>query len=384
MYPRPIFEAIPDFPERPCAFMKRTGAGLSSTGEKNASGKGHSQQFAGCTIERTDPSRIDAGDHRYHLILQDLWIFCHLFLLCQGIGSQTSSTGFIVPTEYGIHMAGDNRLRQLIGNAYRIGLGGEGVLRTEGRDQEARKMLEAAYGSGIRYFDSAPAYADSERYYGRFWDQHPDWKTHSFQTSKSAHRDAKSASEDLAHTLSRMGRDRLGLWQIHDVRDSNDIRRIEGPGGALGAFYHARETGTALGIGVTGHHDPAVLFHAVTHWDIDSVLLPVNPVESAIGGFLDRVIPAARERGIGVIGMKTMGAGNYILPDAGLLPEVLIRFALSQDVDLVIVGCSTPEEARYLARMGKEHVPMEEKERDRITGIVRPYANRLAYYRGVI
>jgi len=310
--------------------------------------------------------------------------FCRRFLSSGGCFSLTSSTGFIVPTEYGIHMAGNSRLRRLIGNAYRIGLGGEGVLRTEGRDQEARKMLEAAYGSGIRYFDSAPAYADSERYYGRFWEQHPDWKTLSFQTSKSAHRDAKSASADLINTLSRMGRDHLGLWQIHDVRDVNDIRRIEGSVGALGAFYHARETGTARGIGVTGHHDPEVLLHAVTHWDIDSVLLPVNPVESAIGGFLDRVIPAARERGIGVIGMKTMGAGNYILPEAGLLPEVLIRFALSQDVDLVIVGCSTPEEAQLLARLGKEHVPMEEEERDRITGIIRPYADRLAYYRGVI
>ena len=174
----------------------------------------------GCTIERTDPIRIDSGDYRYPLMPQVYGFFCHRFLY-QGMGcfSLTSSTGFIVPTEYGIHMAGESRLRRLIGSAYRVGLGGEGVLRTEGRDQEALKMLESAYGSGIRYFDSAPAYADSERYYGRFWDQHPDWKTLSFQTSKSAHRDAKSASADLTNTLSRMGRDRLGLWQIHDVRD---------------------------------------------------------------------------------------------------------------------------------------------------------------------
>ncbi|MDD1701298.1 MAG: aldo/keto reductase, partial [Methanoregula sp.] len=135
--------------------------------------------------------------------------------------------------------------------------------------------------------------------------------------------------------------------------------------------------------GVTGHHNPAVLLHAVTHWDIDSVLLPVNPVESAIGGFLDRVIPAARERGIGVIGMKTLGAGNYILPETGLSPENLIRFALSQDVNLVIVGCSTTDEARLLARIGKEHVTMEEQEQSLLVDTVRPYANRLAYYRGV-
>jgi aryl-alcohol dehydrogenase-like predicted oxidoreductase len=298
--------------------------------------------------------------------------------------SLPSSTGFIVPTEYDIHMAGDSRLRRLIGNVYRIGLGGEGVLRTEGREQETQKMLEAAYEGGIRYFDSDLLTRTVKRYYGRFWDQHPDWKTLAFQTSKSAQRDAKGASADLTRTLSRMGRDRHGLWQIHDVRNSNDIRRIEGSGGALKAFYHARETGTALGIGVTGHHDPEVLLHAVTHWDIDSVLLPVNPVESAIGGFLDRVIPVARERGIGVIGMKTMGAGNYILPKAGLLPEVLIRFALSQDVDLVIAGCSTPEEARLLARTGKDSSPMEEEEQAVLVDTVRPFADRLAFYQGVI
>ncbi len=266
----------------------------------------------------------------------------------------------------------------------RIGLGGEGVLRTEGREQEAQAMLGAAYENGIRYFDSAPAYADSEGYLGRFWAQDPARKTQVFQTSKSARRDAHNASADLSRTLSRLGRDNIDLWQIHDVRDRNDIRTIEGPGGALTAFYQARETGTARGIGVTGHHDPSILFHAVTSWDIDSVLLPVNPVEAVIGGFLDRVIPAARERGIGVIGMKTLGAGNYILPGSGPRPESLIRYALSQDVDVVIVGCSTPREAYLLARTGKDFQPMSEEEQARIIGTFRPVAERLAFYRGVI
>ena len=181
-----------------------------------------------------------------------------------------------------------------------------------------------------------------------------------------------------------MGRDYLGLWQIHDVRDTGDIREIEGPGGALRAFYEARETGTVRGIGVTGHHNPAVLLHAVTHWDIDSVLLPVSPVEAAIGGFSDQVIPAARERDIGIIGMKTLGAGNYIHPESGLSPQTLIRFALSQDVDLVIVGCSTAGEARLLARIDQEHTAMSEEEQAQLIETVRPYAHRLAYYRGVI
>jgi aryl-alcohol dehydrogenase-like predicted oxidoreductase len=281
-------------------------------------------------------------------------------------------------------MARNSRLRALLGNGSRIGLGGEGVLRTESREREALSMLAAAYDSGIRYYDSAPAYAGSERYLGLFFRQHPDWRKESFQSSKSAQRDAVGASADLARTLARLERDRLGLWQIHDVRDRKDIRHLEGPGGALRAFSYARETGMVRGIGVTGHHDPAILLHAVTSWDVDSVLLPVNPVETALGGFSDQVIPAARDRGIGVIGMKVLGAGNYLSPEAGLSADVLIRFALSQDVDLVIAGCSTPGEAQLLARLGKENVPMDEEEQIRLVETVRPVAERLAYYRGVI
>jgi aryl-alcohol dehydrogenase-like predicted oxidoreductase len=281
-----------------------------------------------------------------------------------------------------ITMAGNSRLRALVGSPSRIGLGGEGVLRTTGREREAHTMLEAAYNNGIRYYDSAPAYDGSEQYYGLFWDRHPDWRAATFQTSKSANRDASGAAADLERTLSRMGRDHLGLWQIHDVRDTADIRQIESPGGALGAFYQARETGTARGIGVTGHHDPSILLYAVTNWDIDSVLLPVSPIETVIGGFIDRVIPAARERGIGVIGMKVLGAGAYISPDGGFSPGDLFRFALSQDVDLIISGCSTPGEAEFLARQEKEFTPMDEEEQSEMVEAVRPYAEELAYYRG--
>jgi aryl-alcohol dehydrogenase-like predicted oxidoreductase len=281
-------------------------------------------------------------------------------------------------------MAGGNRLRSLFGSEARVGLGGEGVLRTEGREEEAAAVLSAAYASGIRYFDSAPAYAGSEQYLGRFWKQYPGRIRDTFQTSKSARRDAAGALADLELTLARLGRDHLDLWQIHDIRDRNDIRRIEGPEGALQAFTGARETGRVRGIGVTGHHDPAVLHHAVSRWDIDAVLLPVNPVEAVIGGFLDRVIPAARERGIGVIGMKTMGAGNFIFPDAGILPDTLVRFALARDTDIVIAGCSTAGEAQQLARAGRDAEPMSEDEQSRVIEAFRPYARQLAFYRGTI
>jgi aryl-alcohol dehydrogenase-like predicted oxidoreductase len=120
-------------------------------------------------------------------------------------------------------MAGNSRLRTLLGNDHRVGLGGEGVLRTTGGQQDALAMLEAAYRNGIRYFDSAPAYAGSEGYLGLFWKEHPERKETAFRTSKSAKRDADGASNDLARTLFRLGRDHLDLWQMQDLRDKDDL-----------------------------------------------------------------------------------------------------------------------------------------------------------------
>jgi aryl-alcohol dehydrogenase-like predicted oxidoreductase len=45
-----------------------------------------------------------------------------------------------------------------------VGLGGEGVLRTYGREAEARAVIEQAAAQGITYFDSAQACVAVNRY----------------------------------------------------------------------------------------------------------------------------------------------------------------------------------------------------------------------------
>jgi aryl-alcohol dehydrogenase-like predicted oxidoreductase len=175
----------------------------------------------------------------------------------------------------------------------------------------------------------------------------------------------------------------LDLWQIHDLRTRGDIRALEATGGALEAFVKAREKGVAAAIGVTGHHDPDILLHAIDTWPVDAVLLPVNPVEKVVGGFLDTVIPAARKRRLVVIGMKVLGAGRFLHLTQGASADQLIRFALGEDVDVTIVGCSTPEEVRILAECGRSP-PLSTTERDRLVEIYRPAAEELAFYRGTL
>ncbi len=265
-----------------------------------------------------------------------------------------------------------------------VGLGGEGVLRTFGKERAAEAVIFEAVQQGISYFDCARVYAGSEGYYGRVWPKHPEARAKVFQASKSAARDKKGALADLDQTLGTMGIDHLDLWQIHDVRAEEDLELIAGPRGALEAFVAAKKSGRIRHIGVTGHYDPQILTRAVREWPVDSVLLPVNPVEAVLGGFLDQTVPAAKKKGIAVIAMKILGASHYLASDGGITPELLIRFALSQDITVAIVGCSTPAHVQTLAQAGRNFRPLSKEEQAELIEAFRPGAESLAYYRGVL
>jgi aryl-alcohol dehydrogenase-like predicted oxidoreductase len=262
------------------------------------------------------------------------------------------------------------------------GLGGEGILRTQGQDESAQAVIETALAEGISYFDSARAYAGSEGYYGLVWPTRPSDRDRIFQTSKSAQRTKKEALADLDRTLRNMGIDHLDLWQIHDVRTQKDLIMIEGPGGALEAFLEAKSQGKTRFIGVTGHHDPVILTRAIYSWPLDAVMMPVNPVEGVLGGFLTLALPAALAKGLAVIGMKVLGASHFVSPKSGITAALLMRYALTQPITLVIVGCSTPEEVKILARVGRTFEPLSSGILEEITQAFKPYAHKLAFYRG--
>lgn len=265
-----------------------------------------------------------------------------------------------------------------------VGLGGEGILRTSGRTPHARKVIQEAISRGITYFDSAQAYQDSEIYLGTIWKENPAARQMVFQASKSAQRNKAGALAELENTLKRLHTDYLDLWQIHDIRSRRDLDAVSGPGGALEAFVEAKKAGKVRYIGVTGHHDPKILARAVAEWPVDSVMLPVNPVEELLGGFLTTTMAEARRKKIAVIGMKILGASHYILPKYDISADLLIRYALSHDITVGIVGCATPDEVRVLTSAGGSGKKLSSSEKESLLKVFKPYARKLAFYRGVV
>ncbi len=243
-----------------------------------------------------------------------------------------------------------------------VSLGGEGILRTTGRMREAVPVILEALQLGVRYCDTAPAYQQSQDYYGEAFRQAgPDARAKVFLATKVHERTRDRALRLLDDSLRRLGTDWIDLWQMHDLRDEEDLEGVFGKGGALEAAQQAKAEGRVRFIGLTGHHDPAVLLEAMRRFPFDNVLCAVNPSDPRRLPFLSTVVADARKRGMGVVGMKVMAAGQLLL-DRAATPGELIRYAASQ-CDTVILGCSTVAEVRENLALNQAFTPMEAAER---------------------
>ena len=259
-----------------------------------------------------------------------------------------------------------------------LGLGGEGALRTFGQDREAYALINRALDLGINYCESARAYSGSESYYGKALRER---RKDIFLTSKSHARDRAGALAHLHETLTNMKTDHLDLWQVHDVREESDILEIFGPQGAIEAFQQAKQAGKTRFIGVTGHHNPAIIKKCIEQFGFDTVLMPINPAEPAHHSFIENVLPLAHQKKLGIIGMKV-----YFRGYAAQLPwytsmKPFLRFALSQTISTIVIGCDDIAQLEANVEFAGSFEPMSTKEQQKLVQDVSPFARKLMYYK---
>jgi predicted aldo/keto reductase-like oxidoreductase len=259
-----------------------------------------------------------------------------------------------------------------------LGLGGEGILRTYGHKKEAYGLINRAIDLGINYFESARAYSGSETYYGMALKER---RKEVFLASKSHARDKHGALVHLEETLKNIKTDYLDLWQVHDVRTDEDIKEIFGPRGAFDAFIEAKDKGLVRFIGVTGHHEPLIIRQCIENYDFDTVLIPVNPAEPNYKSFLREVVPLAGKRDMGIIGMKVYFRGIAEKLPGFVTMEPFYRFALSQPVTTVVIGCDDIYQLEENMYFATSFSPMPDEEMEELVNAVSPYAKRLMYYK---
>jgi predicted aldo/keto reductase-like oxidoreductase len=259
-----------------------------------------------------------------------------------------------------------------------LGLGGEGLLRTYGRGKEAVSLIYRAIDLGITYFESARAYSGSENYYGMALGER---RKDIFLASKSHDRTEDGALSHLETTLKNMKTDWLDLWMVHDIRTIKDIDQIFGPQGAIRAFESARRNKLTKWIGISGHRNPTILSRAIDLFPFDTVLIPINAAEPHYWSFMDEVLLKAQKKGMGILGMKTLSRGVSIKIFGGESTENFLRFALTQPVSAVVVGCDDIDQLEMNTKIARSFKPMTKREQDILLEKTRPYARELIYYK---
>lgn len=241
-----------------------------------------------------------------------------------------------------------------------FGLGGEGILRTHGEMARAVPVITRALDLGVTYFDTAPAYASSRDYYGAALGER---RKQIFLASKTAERSRDGSLRILDDSLRRLRTDHLDLWQLHDLRTPDDLDQIFSAKGAIHALTQARDEGRVRFLGITGHHDPAILVEAMRRFDFDTVLVALNCADLTRLSFSRTVLAEAAKRKMGVIAMKVFAAGLLVGPGGSCSPSQALRYALSlEGVSLAIVGCHTPEQVEENVLIAKTFKLMPDAE----------------------
>jgi predicted aldo/keto reductase-like oxidoreductase len=116
-------------------------------------------------------------------------------------------------------------------------------------------------------------------------------------------------------------------------------------------------------------------------FDFDTVLLPVNPAEPAYKSFLEHAVLLAQKKEMGIIGMKVYFRGFASRIPGSRSMEPYLRFALSQPITTIVIGCDDIAQLEENAKFARGFKPMTEEEQAELIRRVSPFARELMYYK---
>ena len=180
--------------------------------------------------------------------------------------------------------------------------------------EAAAAILREAYDGGIRFFDTARFYTDSEEKVGRALS---GVRTDVFLASKTMSSTPEELFSQLETTLTNLQTDYLDLYQFHNPSFCPK------PGDGTGlyeAMLSAKDQGKIRHIGITNHR-LAVAEEALESGLYETLQFPFSYLAT------DRelaLVKKAEEKNIGFIAMKALSGG--LLPDARVSYAWLLQF----------------------------------------------------------
>lgn len=225
-----------------------------------------------------------------------------------------------------------------------LGMGGF-HLATVGDQTEINNMVAKAMDHGINIFDNAWEYLNglSEERLGVALRGKRDRVI--LVNSVCTHgRKQDVAMRMLEESLVRLQTDHLDVWQIHEVIYHNDPELIYAPDGVLEALTKAKQQGKVRFVGFDGHKHPAIHLEMLHRgYAFDTIQIPLNALDPNFRSFESTVLPVAKERGIAVLGMKSMGGSGELIVKGVFTPDQALSYAMSLPIATTIAGIDSME-----------------------------------------
>jgi uncharacterized protein len=206
---------------------------------------------------------------------------------------------------------------------------------------EAERILRKAYAGGVRFFDTARFYSDSEEKLGRALE---DVRGNVVLATKTMATDRATATEQLRTSLRNLRTDYIDLIQLHNpdvLPDPAD------PNSAYQALVEARDAGVVRHIGLSNHRRE-LAEAAVLSGMFDTLQYPLSYLSTPEELEL---IELCHEREVGLIAMKALAGG--------LLTNIPAAFAFLRRFDHVVPIWGIQREAELDEFLALEANPPE-------------------------
>ncbi|MBV9468185.1 MAG: aldo/keto reductase [Abitibacteriaceae bacterium] len=260
-----------------------------------------------------------------------------------------------------------------------IGLGGS-TLGNAASYEEAEQIVHEAIDAGVTFMDNAWEYNEgrSEDWMGRALQGRRDKVF--LMTKVCTHgRDRNVAMQMLEDSLRRLKTDHLDLWQVHEVIYYNDPELHFAPNGVIEALEQAKQQGKVRFVGFTGHKHPQIHMKMLQladqhNYHFDTVQMPLNAFDATYRSFEQTILPEALRRGMGALGMKSLGGGGQPLMQGAINVQDALRYAMSLPVATTISGIDSLSVLRQNLAIARGFKPLSVQEMQAIRTRSAPMA----------
>ena len=243
-----------------------------------------------------------------------------------------------------------------------------------GDEDKGLEILTHALDNGIYYWDTANSYIDrgtdviSEERIGKILKNRRD---EIFLSTKIGSRDSDEAVRQVEASLKRLQTDHLDNLMIHSVGSVEDVDNITKSGGVYDLISRLKEEGVTRFIGFSSHSNADAMKLMIERGDFDDVLFAMNQYNDYSQNRQETAIPAALEKGMGVLLMKVVRPRETV---AGIDASQLIRYALSlEGPSGLVLGMDSVEVVKANLDMMHNFLPMDAYEMDAVASQLSPF-----------